>query len=190
MTATTPRIPLEQAEQIAARVMAMLHWTCERIEVAGSVRRKKADCHDVEIVVIPRLDVVSADLFGNPTTYRNQFDEACKNLRSDGTFTDRLDKNGRPAWGEKYKRALYQGVPVDLFSATSENYGLILALRTGPAEFSLKLVQQRTFGGYLPFGYRVRDGYLWRGDERISTPEEQDVFDAIGLDWIRPENRT
>lgn len=41
---------LEQALEIAEKVKALLAPHCERIEIAGSIRRKKPDVKDIEIV--------------------------------------------------------------------------------------------------------------------------------------------
>jgi DNA polymerase/3'-5' exonuclease PolX len=45
---------LEQALEIAEKVKALLAPHCERIEIAGSIRRKKPDVKDIEIVAIPK----------------------------------------------------------------------------------------------------------------------------------------
>ena len=45
---------LERAKEIAEKVVSQLSPYCERIEIAGSVRREKPFPKDVEIVCIPR----------------------------------------------------------------------------------------------------------------------------------------
>lgn len=45
---------LAQALAIAEKVKALLAPHCERIEIAGSIRRKKPDVKDIEIVAIPK----------------------------------------------------------------------------------------------------------------------------------------
>ena len=44
----------EVAIEIAEKVKALLLPHCERIEIAGSVRRKKPNVKDIEIVAIPK----------------------------------------------------------------------------------------------------------------------------------------
>ncbi len=44
----------EQALEIAERTKALLAPHCERIEIAGSIRRKKPHVKDIEIVAIPK----------------------------------------------------------------------------------------------------------------------------------------
>ena len=45
---------LAYAQQMAEALVELLAPACERIEIAGSVRRGKARPNDVEIVAIPR----------------------------------------------------------------------------------------------------------------------------------------
>ena len=40
----------EEAVVVAAEILAALRSSCERLEIAGSVRRGKAAVHDVELV--------------------------------------------------------------------------------------------------------------------------------------------
>lgn len=43
-----------EAYQIATRIKAELQPHCERIEIAGSIRRNKPEVKDIEIVAIPK----------------------------------------------------------------------------------------------------------------------------------------
>ena len=45
--------PLPDAERIAAAIVADLAPFCDRIQVAGSVRRRKEFVGDIELVAIP-----------------------------------------------------------------------------------------------------------------------------------------
>jgi DNA polymerase/3'-5' exonuclease PolX len=48
MSTTTERIPLAAADAIAADVLAQLQPHCERIAIAGSVRRRRPTIGDIE----------------------------------------------------------------------------------------------------------------------------------------------
>lgn len=54
------RFPLRTAERIAHSVYERLRGTCDRIEIAGSIRRRANDVKDGEIVAIPtpRTDAI------------------------------------------------------------------------------------------------------------------------------------
>ena len=44
-------------------------------------------------------------------------------------------------------------------------------------------------GGYCPPHLRFLNGRIWDGETALETPEEIDVFRAVGLEWIAPEKR-
>lgn len=189
---TTVPIPLRAAQRYADELVAMLRPYCHRVEVAGSIRRGKPRVKDIELVCEPIVDVLARDLWGNVVAERvtlYEFLEAVR--RVGGDFGPRLDRNGRPAIGERYQRLVYCGVALDLFIVRPPaQFGLIYAIRTGPSAFSQRLVTQRRFGGYLPDGWHVRDGALHDADGNVvETPDEEDVFRAIGLTWIPPHER-
>lgn len=49
-------IPLATADKLAAKIVAGLEPLCLKIEVAGSIRRRRATVNDVDIVCIPKAD--------------------------------------------------------------------------------------------------------------------------------------
>ena len=159
--------------------------------MAGSIRRRAPTVGDVELVGVPRHALIQADLFA-PGEGLNQdlLAARCLELLAEGVLAHRPDVNGRPAFGERYKRLRYRGFPLDLFSPPEECFGVVLAIRTGPAEFSRRLVTPRRQGGLLPDWLRVRAGRIWRGVVPLDTPTEASVFEALNLDWLEPEART
>jgi len=88
----------------------------------------------------------------------------------------------------KYWRALVDdAIKLDLFLASAENYGLILLIRTGSAEFSQAVM---TYAKHRT-PYHVEGGYLRdREGKVLETPEERDVFKALRLDYVLPRERT
>jgi DNA polymerase/3'-5' exonuclease PolX len=194
------RIPLAEARALAEEVVEMLRPACERIEIAGSIRRGKADVGDLEIVAVAKTEP-TLNLFGERTGgERNLLNELCDRLMAQGVLLLRLDKNGRAAYGSKYMRLTYRGTPLDLFATTPHQWGVIFLIRTGPADYSHRLVtpttqqftdsQGRRWWGLMPPGMNVKDGALWRGGQIIPTPEEWHVFRALGLAYLEPHERT
>jgi len=57
MSGTSPdrRIPLAQAVAITTQVVETLRPFCQRIQVAGSIRRQRDTICDVEVVAVPNL---------------------------------------------------------------------------------------------------------------------------------------
>jgi DNA polymerase/3'-5' exonuclease PolX len=193
---TATRVPLAQAEDLAHALADLLRASCARIEIAGSIRRRKPDVGDLELVAIAHHERV-LDMFGTPTGQTvNLLEERVSVLFASGEVAPRLDKNGQARLGAKYKALWYRGMAVDLFVTSPECWGVIFTIRTGPADFSHRLVtpcsQRLPDGrpGLLPDYLRVREGRLvGSGGRPLDTPEEESVFSAIGLAWLAPEAR-
>lgn len=191
---------------IAYAAVELLSPACERLIIAGSIRRGIQYVGDVEILAIPKFETRPVpDLFSSATESVNLLDEMALQLKRDGVLQDRPDKNGRPAWGPKFKRAVFQGFPLDLFVGTAPQWGALCVIRTGPEGFSRQLVtlKGRKFQDYagrwrtgqMPTGIQEHEYQLWKLDERgnrvepIPTPEEVDYFAALNLPFVRPEER-
>jgi DNA polymerase/3'-5' exonuclease PolX len=165
---------LNQATIIAERVRDELAPHCDkgRCVIAGSIRRRKPEVKDVEIVCIPRQNPI--DLFGGQTM-------ACQG------FCDAVNVwpavKGSPL-GRYTQRVLPDGIKLDIFIARPETWGLTLAIRTGPREFSTRLAMR-----CRQLGYRMEDGELRLHCDSVSVPEERDLFTILGLEWVEPYDR-
>lgn len=167
---------LDQALPIAEMVQAVLAPHCEpgRCVIAGGVRHKKAEPHDIEIVCIPKQS--PSDLFKwleQPTPgFCNAVAQwPAKKGSALGRYTQRLILE--PAQ-----------INLDLFMARPHTWGLILAIRTGPADFSKYLAQ--TANG---LGYQMTGGELFKYGHLIPVPEERVLFDLLQIKWMEPDQR-
>lgn len=193
------RLPLYQAEAVVAEVIDLLSPACTRVAVAGSIRRRKPDVGDLEVVAIPRMElraeVEHVGLFDTEPLVRvphSLLDEKCAYLLEIGDLSPRLDKNHRKALGPRYKRLSYQDVGLDLFVVLPPaQFGVIFAIRTGPAGYSHRLVTSTRDGGLMPAWLQVKDGALMRRDtgDVIPTPTEESFYEAIGQQMPVPEAR-
>lgn len=177
MATTETRMTWQRASDLAGMIVYYLRDGCERIEIAGSVRRKRRDVGDIEIVAIPKRIGLMED---------SALDPILQGL------VDK-DKLRRIKNGEKMKQfdVVGAGCKLDLFLCEPETWGCIFTIRTGPATFSKLLVTQWP-GGYCPKGLRFKDGRIWDGDnpEPLETPEEIDVFRVLQMKYVEPEART
>lgn len=179
------KLPYETALSLAKRVALELSPATTRIEIAGSIRRKRPEIGDIEIVCTPFLQV---NLFGDPQgslldLHLEQLAESGRIIKSEGE---------EKRWGPKYKKFHPVAKPdlaIDLFITTPEEWAYTFVIRTGNADFSHKLVTPKRYGGYLPGHLRVAGCRLWEGDKALETPEEEDFFKALGLEWVKPEDR-
>ena len=174
----------EHAEKIATELRDMLAPSCLRIEIAGSIRRRKPEVKDIELVAIPKHGQQPGTLFDTEMVSLLSHDIDVLVARKQLEFDAETPRNG-----DKYKRLRFKEMAVDLFIVTPESWGVQFLLRTGPAEFSHRLVTPREHGGYLPENMRISGGRVLNFGEPLKTPEEQDVFGAVGLTYIFPEHR-
>lgn len=179
---TPTKMPLQQAQQLAEQLVHELRPYCERIEIAGSIRRQRPTVSDIEIVTVPKF-TPQHDLFGDIVSFRNELEYPLNRLAISGA---RFIKSG-----PRYKQiALPEGVNLDLFVVLPPaQWGVIFAIRTGPANFSKWIVTQRSWGGALPSVCSVKNGAVWRSGEIVPMPEEIDLLQFLGLGWVEPENR-
>lgn len=173
---------LEHARQIASEMVSHLSPACTRIEVAGSVRRGKAEVHDIDLVLVPRPGL---DLWKQPTYEWTEVDSVLGLLEVKGRM---FQVKG----GDRYRQlhVLPEGLHLELWLVLPPaQWGVIFTLRTGPAEFGHWLVTKRSQGGALPSYLAVREGAVYNGDKLIPTPEEADFFRELNLKWTEPAQR-
>lgn len=198
MAAMLERMLRPEAIAIAKAFVAELEGTYDQLIVAGSLRRRLATAHDIEIVAVPTLETVTGGLFGDEGTTIDRLDARMTTLLEQYAVVKRLDKNGSPRWGPRLKYLLYRGARVDLFSPGAQAVGWHLVLRTGPVAFSRQLVRPRGLTtrdgrpGLLPPLIKPREGFLTWGvsGEHIETPDEQEVYRLFGLAYQEPWERT
>ena len=156
---------LQEILPIAEKYKKILEPYCKRIEIAGSIRRKKPECRDIELVLIRDPDKLEE--LKRVVTWNS--------IR--GAITGRYMQVEVP-----------EGLKIDIFIAVDDgsNWGNIFLIRTGNWVFS------RFMMGIRPpqLGLKHREGYLWRDNVRIDCREETDVFTNLDMLWISPENRS
>ena len=161
------RYPLAEAQAIALKVLEQLKPYCIRAEIAGSIRRKKSEVGDIEIVAIPKPYSVG--------------------LLEDGIAS--VVNKWQKVKGElpcRYtQRILPEGIKLDLFFAEEGNWGSIFAIRTGSADYSHKVLAN----GWVRQGFKSEGGYLYRDGEKYEVREEADLFRLIGVSYVEPEKR-
>jgi DNA polymerase/3'-5' exonuclease PolX len=171
------RMQLVEARKIADEIIESLRPYCERIEVAGSIRRGKREVKDIELVCEPRGVIDTGDLFGGRKIRPPQFVEIVDSYKW-------LKGDARD--GKYFQRLHPSGIVIDIFTATLKNWGLIYAIRTGSSAFSHQVLAK----GWVKAGYKSIYGYLYnRRGQEIPIWEEEDLFNLIGVDYIEPEAR-
>lgn len=166
---------IDLAQELATGIVNDLAPHCEpgRCEIAGSIRRKKPEPGDIEVVCIPKPYQVGLFADGIAPIVnawpKVKGELPCKYTQRLLPFID----NGEP-------------VKLDLFFATPESWGLILAIRTGSADYSHHVLAE----GWKAKGYHGDGGMLFDTfGNVVPVREEIDLFRLIGIPWCAPENR-
>ena len=177
------KIVLNEAESIANKVRDHISPSMDRVEVAGSIRRRKEVVGDIEICGIP--------------------DDRTKLIALLGDLGQHI-KPGVPGaipWipkvEAKYLRVrLTEDMNLDVFLGTPQNWGGLYMMRTGSGASP----DGNAFHGFIPgvFGrFKKLSGGGRMTDcmptmptgEQLWIPEEQDFFDILEMDFVPPEER-
>ncbi len=205
------RKQLPEARRIAGHLLDSLRDCCERIELAGSVARRERLVGDLDIVAIPKRELRDSpgqvDLFAGPAEratnllYERVKELSAELLRSDrqrlypvstvGRLPDYDDPEVYQPWYDqpaKYSESkLWRlwltrpAMAVEIHLCTPETWGCQMAVRTGPAELSRALVTRwiKVSGG----GHQQDNRLMLPNGDVLKTPEEGNVFEAVGWEW-------
>lgn len=134
----------------------------QRIEPAGSFRRRKESVGDIDILVTAK----------DPRAVIQHFVE----------YPGIIDVLG--AGDTKSSIRIKGNLQVDLRVVEEDSYGAALQYFTGSKEHNVKLreiARQK--------GLKVNEYGVYEGDKKIAGKEESDVYESLGMNWIPPELR-
>jgi len=183
------KYPLNSLKPLAISLCERLLPFCDRIMIAGSIRREKALVGDIELLVIPKMEVkdTSFSLFQEEV---NLLEEEIQRLISVGEFYLRVKSDGTVADGDKIKLLAISSshIPVDIFITTPEAWFNLLVCRTGG-----KLSNEQIAGMAKAKGWQWKMSGKGFYNERknlwsVVTCEE-DVFKFVGLPYLPPQER-
>jgi len=203
-------LDLERASFIAERLLAALAPACDRMQVAGSIRRRKSMVKDIELVAVPRwrlvpVEGVTQSMFQPPQMQRvSLLREAIEREVGDRLMVIKPNTSEIIPWvlkdDSRYVR-LYlpkQALKVDLFVCTPETWGMNYMIRTGsgvgPSGIPSDGFAPRMLARWKEVagaGAHSMESRLYRPAARQpeDTPEERDVFRLCRVAWVPPEER-
>ena len=168
---------LEKAKAIAEELRRLLEPACERIAIAGSIRRQKPEVGDIELLCIPKF-VDGID----------QLDREIGMLVIHRVLGFRRNKLGSRVYGPKNKLMMHipTGIGVDIFSTDEECWPVALVVRTGGEKTNKRIAMAAIRKGWhlraYGRGFSLPDGELVCRSER-------DVFEFVGLAYKEPWER-
>ncbi len=160
-------LKLEEAEVIAKEVRANAEACCERLELVGSIRRRKPEVHDVDFVALTSNNI---EWFRIVTELKKL---KMKTICSGKSVLKTLVPFGS---------GFFQ---VDFYRAEQKTFGIHKLIRTGSAEHNMWMA-----GCAHSKGMRLQysQGLLKEG-VAVAGEDEKDVFDALDLRYPDPQER-
>lgn len=186
MSSNRSPLPRQAVLPYALRLWDRITPVCTASCYAGSLRRHAPEVNDIEIVAQPSdPDALSLVLTSMLESGWLQWDEEVKRQKG-----DRYKRFILPALAD----SVSPGFAVDLFLTTPENYGNILMIRTGNADWSHAMMTPLRRGGLRPPHVRCDKGFVWQQDRDrqaivLPIPTEAALFAAWGLPFVAPADR-
>jgi len=162
--ASSERTPLHLVRPLVAELLERLARVpgVTRVEVAGSIRRRRETIGDADLVALAREPEAAIAAFV-------ALPQVAAVLGQGGT---------------KGSVKLASGLQVDLRVVPEESLGAALMYFTGSKAHNVTLRQLA-----IKQGYKLNEYGLFRGTRRIAGRTEEEVYERLGLDWIPPELR-
>jgi DNA polymerase (family 10) len=133
-----------------------------QVSVAGSCRRRKETCGDLDVLAISDDSAAAMDrLAAHP-------------------LVEKVLARGET----KQRVRLRTGIELDLRVVPAASYGAAMQYFTGSKEHNI-VIRRRA----IERGLKVNEYGVFRGDEYVAGRTEEDVYAAVGLPLIAPELR-
>lgn len=201
---------LYQGQRYAEQIVPWLAPYCERIEIVGSVRRRRPVCNDVDLVCIPRLttETRQVDMFTTERVVTSQLRQFLVDYvnggngswlaRAETTHLVPVPKDPK-ADAQNLLLNLRSGVQLDIFCATAQTWATLQLCRTGSKEHNIWLAKRAIDHGghwnpykglFLPSPLTGRGPGEGSGQgDLVHATTEEELYAALKLPYIAPENR-
>lgn len=190
---------LATAQHYAEKIADWLAPFCSRIEIAGSIRRQRQWCNDVDIVCIPKYssETVAVDMFDSKTKVTNHVREELVRYVNESHgkayWKGRAKPDGSCEPGPEPKldaQNLFVILPkcqLDLWLATEETFATRWLCRTGSKEHNIWLAQRAQQMGlhWDPYQGLITEKRTFK----IPALSEAELYEKLALPFIEPAQR-
>jgi len=159
------RVSWETANDVATDLISDI--TCDlgkcigRIEACGSIRRHKESVGDIDIVV---------EVLNSPVDIPEIIGKCLDSARE---------------VGESKIAGRYCEMNVQVRLASCESFGAMCLYFTGPKHFNISMRNRANV-----MGYKLNEYGLWgHNGNHIAGKTEEEIFEALGVEYKTPENR-
>ena len=154
---------LNEAIKKGVQILSKISQFTTRRRLAGSIRRRKPIVRDIDIVVEIKSD---------------NLDKLKKCLAEIGNIKLKGDK--------LIRFITFDNIQVDIYIATKENYEPLLLIRTGSKEHNIKLTTKA-----ISLGMKLTaNGLIDNKTGKIIATSERDIFKALKMSYVEPQNRS
>jgi len=166
---------LAEAEAYAQNVVDCIKHLCDpgKVMVVGSIRRRRPEVNDIDIVCIPQAwmwHMIKEVLVSN--LHMEEIREGNELLSLGFSEVD---------------------LPVDIYRARPETWGVLLLIRTGSIQHNIKLCSRAKAMGLK---LSAKEGVVQTiqsgcmvATKVIACYTEEEIFKALGMEYVEPENR-
>ena len=163
-----------EVEPLVFKILQVVEPFCEKAQIAGSIRRRKGGVNDIDLVIQPKPECAA-------------WLNIIKQIRSE--FDAVTEKQGEKLAVMYIPFASKHGqgyVQVDLYRATRATFGILLLVRTGSKEHNVHLCNVALIQGMRLL---YSQGLVDKDGKVIAGKTEEEVFEALGLSFVVPQDR-
>jgi len=156
-------LKIEDVEASVLAIEYIIKPLCEKMDLVGSLRRKKQIVHDIDFVAVC-----------NDANWK-KIQQCFKNHICAGNIVFKFNY-------PLNDKELFQ---CDIYRATDENYGIMKLVRTGSGDHNCWMAGFARSKGMM---LKYSDG-LVKDNEVIAGKTEEEVFASLGLTYVEPQKR-
>lgn len=135
----------------------------DRCDVAGSFRREKETVGDIDILLVTKSADKVSDAIAGLSIVRDIVAKGEKKISFD----------------------LHNGLRVDVRLVKADQWGAALMYFTGSKEHNIAVRKVA-----IKHGYKLNEYGLFDGDKVVASKEEDEIYEALGLRYYEPTERT
>lgn len=161
-----PRVEIVDDVEVLLKTLKKIP-DIEEAEAAGSFRRKKETVGDVDILLAVKKssDALAAKI-----------SDAIKAL----PIVERVVASG----STRIAFDLKSGLRTDIRIVSLKEWGSALLYFTGSKEHNITLRRRA-----IDLGLKLNEYGLFKGEKVIASRTEEEIYKALGLEWVEPEKR-
>lgn len=189
------RIPRKEVGKIETKLKKLITKIDKEliITVCGSYRRKKANSGDIDVLITHPKLANEYDIREKGGTYLM---DIVKQLSESGLLVDHLTTLGTTKYmGVCRLSSKNKGRRIDIRFVAREDYAPALLYFTGSKDFNTTMRAEALRKGYTinEYGiYKLRNKtgrYINKKGEKIVAHTEEEIFDLVGMKYLKPEER-